>query len=137
MSINKEVVNISNSEYQTHNSVVLAIVGSRSYNNYNHFSIHLKHYLETYKLKIDRIVSGGANGIDTLAQKYATEHKIPITIHYADWARWGRSAGPMRNQLIINDATHLVAFPDSKSIGTWDSVNKAKKKHIPIKIYDV
>lgn len=118
--------------------VALAIVGSRNYNEYDNFCVHLNHWIKTHPgFKINSIVSGGAKGVDSLAHKYAEAHNIPITIHYANWVKYSRSAGPMRNQLIVNDATHLIAFPDKRSVGTWDSVNKAKKKKIAVTIFHI
>ena len=120
----------------TGSQVVLAIVGSRTYSEYSNFCVHIERWIKTNHT-IDVIVSGGAQGVDSLAKKYANDHNIPISIHYANWVKYGRSAGPIRNQLIVDDATHLVAFPDKRSVGTWDSVNKAKKKKIAVTIYRV
>ena len=85
-------------------------------------------------LKPEMIVSGGANGIDTLAARYSKENNIKLKIHSANWNRYGKAAGPIRNQLIVNDITHLLALPVKNSIGTFSTINKARMtvKHITI-----
>jgi len=51
-----------------------------------------------------------------------------MTIYLPLWEKLGRDAGPIRNGYIINDATHVLAFPSKTCRGTRDSINKAKKK---------
>nr|QBK89510.1 MAG: DNA recombination-mediator protein A [Pithovirus LCPAC001] len=75
------------------------------------------------------IISGGAKGVDTLAQKYAQDNNIEMKIHHAEWNKYGKSAGPIRNQLIVNDITHLLALPVKNSVGTYSTINKAKKSN--------
>jgi len=87
--------------------------------------------------EISNIISGGATGADSLAEKYATDNDIPITIHKADWDKFGKSAGPKRNTLIVNGCDSLIAFPSKSSRGTWDSVRKAKKANKKVKIFTI
>src|SRR3990167_8364678 len=108
----------------------LAIVGYRNYNNYPEFKSYIAKFIEKYG-KIDKIISGGAKGTDSMAEIYANEHKIPFVCYPADWSKYGKRAGPIRNQLIVNDCTHMVAFLHPDSIGTQDSINKAKTKNVP------
>ena len=109
---------------------ILAIVGSRNYTNYDYFKSVV---IETTKnLRIKSIISGGATGVDNLAEKYSLEYKIPITIYKPEWEIYGKKAGPIRNTKIVDDATHLLAFPAKDSVGTLDTINKATKKNIPI-----
>lgn len=98
----------------------VAVIGSRNFSNYN----LLKAILD--EIFITQIVSGGAKGADTLAERYAKENKIPTKIFLPDWNKHGVSAGFIRNTDIINDADYVVAFWDNKSNGTRDSINKAK-----------
>ena len=69
----------------------LAIIGSRSL-NFN-FEKHIPP-------DIDTIVSGGASGIDTLAEKYADEHNIDKIIIKPDYRKFGKYAPIKRNKSI-------------------------------------
>jgi len=112
----------------------LAIVGSRKFNDYEFFKVAVYRYLNSVKPEI--IISGGATGVDSLAEKWAGENNVEFLVFPADW-KLGRSAGPIRNTLIVNNCTHLLAFPDADSVGTWDSVRKAElanKKVTVIKV---
>lgn len=47
--------------------------------------------------------------------------------HPADWPRYGRPAGPIRNQQMVNlGAVVCLAFPYGKSDGTRDCMHRAK-----------
>jgi len=96
---------------------------------------HVNKALENWGLKwedFDAVVSGGADGVDSiacgsdrkhhsyeysLAKKY---HQAPPVICKADWDRFGRSAGMIRNRTVMDIATHIVAVfhPSVVSIGT-------------------
>jgi hypothetical protein len=61
---------------------------------------------------ISLLIHGGANGADTLAGKWAAENGVAVEVHLADWRNEGRSAGPKRNQRMIERKPDLViAFP--------------------------
>ena len=74
----------------------IVIAGSRTITDIN---ILLKVIeLSSYKItKDDEIVSGGARGVDTLAEIYAKNKGIPIKIFKPDWNKYGKSAGVIRN----------------------------------------
>lgn len=75
---------------------------------------------------ITEITSGGAKGIDTFGEDLAAEYKIPTKIFKAEWNRYGRGAGPKRNTYIVDECDVMIAFPDKQSVGTLDSMKKAK-----------
>lgn len=105
----------------------VAIIGSRTFTDYE----RAKQFLAALDLDISRIISGGARGADAIAERYAAEHGIPTTIYPADWERYGRGAGMIRNKQIIADADLVVAFWDGASKGTKNAMElarKAKKK---------
>ena len=79
-----------------------------------------------------RIISGGARGADTLAEKIAKKYAGEIRIYYPDWDRYGKSAGYIRNQLIAIDAHILIACRNGKSKGTRHTIELMKKKRRPI-----
>lgn len=105
----------------------VAIIGSRTFTDYE----RAEQFLSALELDITRVISGGAKGADAIAERYAAEHGIPITVYPADWKRYGRGAGMIRNKQIIDDADVVVAFWDGVSKGTKHSIElarKAKKK---------
>lgn len=111
----------------------IAIIGSREFNDYN----LLVNVLNPVKHKITLIVSGGARGADSLAERFAQENKIQTTIFLPDWDKHGKKAGFLRNQDIINTADVVIAFWNGESPGTKHSIELAKKFNKPIKIIAV
>ena len=106
----------------------LAIVGSRNYprEQYTCFCQHVDSWIAGHQPP-SLIVSGGAQGADLLAARYAVEHKIPLKVFRPDWNTHGRAAGPIRNTLIVKECDAVIAFPLGDSVGTWDTVNKGKR----------
>jgi len=115
--------------------MILAIVGTRTFSNYELFERIVE---ESYDIDlISEIVSGGATGADTLAEIFAKKFSIKFTVYKPDWDLYGKKAGYIRNKLIIENATHCIAFWDNISKGTKlsiDIANQLKKPLIVIKI---
>ncbi len=103
-----------------------AIIGSRQITNYD----LLKH--ATKGLTITAIISGGANGVDKMAERYAHENGLPLTVLPADWASYGKQAGMIRNLEIVKQADQLIALWDGQSKGTAATIKMAKKAEKPI-----
>lgn len=101
----------------------LAIVGSRNFTNYE----IVEETLSTLEEPITEIISGGAPGADSLAEDWAKKQNIPITVHKADWAKYGRAAGPKRNKKIIEDCDICIAFWDGTSKGTKNAIALSQK----------
>ena len=81
------------------------------------------------------LVSGGARGVDTVAEVAAREVGIPVEIHPADWNRHGRGAGPLRNTRIVESSDVVVAFWDGRSPGTADTLRKARLARRPVRVF--
>ncbi len=104
----------------------LGIVGGRDYTNYDKF----KEIVDAYINEIGRpniIVSGGAKGVDTMAEKYSLEYNIPIAIFSPEWDKYGKKAGIIRNTDIVKNSTHILALPTEQSKGTYDTIRKTEK----------
>lgn len=110
----------------------LAVVGSRSFNNYD----LLKTKLDALHIKrpISLIISGGAQGADSLAERWAKENGIESKIFLPDWNQYGKSAGYKRNVQIIEASDAVIAFWDGISKGTQHSINIANEKQKPLAI---
>lgn len=78
------------------------------------------------------IISGHASGADTLGERYAQEKGFKIETYPADWDKYGKAAGPKRNEQMANIANALIAFWDRKSKGTKSMINLAKKKGLQV-----
>lgn len=105
--------------------IKLAIVGSRDFTDKDLLEETIKNLLETEKVNIIEIISGGAKGADTLAEEYACDNKILIKIFYPDWETYGKRAGPIRNKKIVEYSDYVIAFWDGVSRGTKSSIDFA------------
>lgn len=82
-------------------------------------------------LPVVTIIHGGARGADLLAGDWAVCNWCPTEEYKADWDRLGKSAGFIRNQLMIDSKPVLVvAFPGGN--GTAHTVNRAKVAGIEV-----
>jgi len=61
------------------------------------------------------IISGCARGADALGMLYAKLRKLPVERFPADWQKYGKQAGYLRNIEMANRADALVAFWDGRS----------------------
>ncbi len=79
------------------------------------------------------IISGGAIGVDTLAQIYADTHRIPKHIIRPQYDKYPAKLAPlMRNELIALRCDSLLAFWDGKSRGTLHIINLARALGKPV-----
>jgi hypothetical protein len=113
----------------------LAIVGTKTFTDYDFFERTIE---ETYDIDtISEIISGGATGVDTLAEIFAKKFQIRFTVYKPDWAQYGKQAGYIINKLIVEDAHECIAFWDNVSKGTKLSIDIANKENKPCKIIKI
>lgn len=108
---------------------VLAIIGSRVFTNLPYAAAIAKPFIDIHN--IEEIVSGGAKGADHIAEQIAKSYKLRMTILKANWDKYGRGAGMIRNNDIIDTCDIALVFWDGKSSGTRDSINKLAKAKKP------
>jgi hypothetical protein len=99
------------------------IAGGRDYHNYD----ALLEAVTESGFTIDVVVSGGANGVDAMGERWAEENGVNLTIFRADWQTHGRAAGPIRNRKMAENADALIALWDGKSRGTKNMIETATK----------
>lgn len=84
-------------------------------------------------LDINHVVSGHARGADQMAEMWADQRGIPLSIFPAEWEVHGRRAGPIRNQQMLDEGKPdlVIAFPGGR--GTADMVARAKKAGVMVR----
>ena len=106
----------------------IIIAGTRNYENYEEAKKFINSVLASIAAnKSVTILSGGCKGSDSLGERYAKEHGLHIEMHKADWARYQKAAGPLRNRKMIMDSDAVICFWDQKSRGTKSLIEFAKK----------
>jgi len=70
-----------------------------------------------------------------IAAEWAEQHGLPTEVFEADWDQFGDKAGPNRNAQIIAAAEVVSAFWDGVSVGTLDSIKKAKSAKKGVRVY--
>ena len=83
-------------------------------------------------IQITTLIHGGATGADALADAYARARRITSAVFAANWRAHGKSAGPIRNQRMIDEGAPdvVVAFPGGR--GTLDMCRRAAAARIAV-----
>jgi len=84
---------------------------------------------------ITEVISGRARGVDRLGERWAHTHNLPIARFPADWKRYGRRAGPIRNNEMVGYAQALIAVWDGRSDGTHHIINAARREGRKVFVY--
>jgi len=107
----------------------LAVFGSRGFNDYEKLCSVLSEEVimdELFDAKLFELVSGGAIGADTLAERWNTEHKLnEPKIFKPKYDKYPKHIAPLiRNSEIVDYADCGIAFWDGRSRGTLDTLEK-------------
>jgi len=84
------------------------------------------------------VIHGGAKGLDTLFGEIARSYSFAVVTIEAQWERYGRAAGPIRNEKMLREwPSHVHAFHDDlkKSKGTKHCVNKALELGLAVTLH--
>lgn len=104
----------------------ILVCGSRHWTNID----RIFEVLDDYAIDTDLVIEGCATGADAIAEEWAESREILISHHPAEWSKYGKSAGPKRNRLMLLDKPHAIfAFSNDieSSRGTFDMLNRAGK----------
>ena len=107
----------------------VAVVGSRHAGGYS-----VEQIISHLPPNTSELVSGGAAGIDSLAEQAAKRLGIPIKIFYPDYEASGRLAPLIRNGQIVEYADFVLAFWDHKSRGTANTLHRCIRASKPFRI---
>jgi hypothetical protein len=110
------------------------IAGSRTFNDLDTLTKTCDYYLQNQK-EIE-IVSGTAAGADTLGEMYALTRNYPVKRFPAEWKKYGKAAGYLRNEEMAKYADALIAFWDGISKGTGHMIRLAKMYGLKVRIHE-
>lgn len=111
---------------------VLVVFGSRTIEP--HFDL-LDALSYTHNVGFDTIISGGARGVDWIAELWAVSKGKDFIPFPADWNMYGKSAGMRRNARMAAYATHGIAVWDGASRGTEAMLNMMRQRQKPVAVY--
>ena len=108
------------------------VCGGRDFAN----KITLDYILDMFnkETQIDTIIHGDARGADSLASLWAREHNIKEIPFPADWEKYGKAAGPIRNEQMLDYSKPdmVIAFPGGN--GTKHMIDLATRKGYDVKV---
>ena len=116
------------------------IAGKRDFNDFNRLCKYCDNILKVYKESFDQItiVSGNALGTDRMGEEYAKLRGYNLMVFPAEWFKYGRRAGIIRNAQMAEYATSneaegiLIAFWNGQSKGTGNMIEQAQNKHMDV-----
>ena len=100
----------------------LLIVGSRKIEAFD-----LSPYIANET--VDLIITGGAQGVDSLAEEYADQHQISKLVLRPQYKKFGRAAPLKRNEQMVALADQILIIWDGKSKGTQYTLDYAKRQN--------
>lgn len=109
----------------------VAVTGGRNFDNEVAVETILAQACKQYG-GFSVLIHGGATGADYLAKRWAQKNNIPILEFAADWDQYGKKAGPLRNQQIVDEGKPnlVIRFPGNR--GTEDMTRRAEKAGITV-----
>lgn len=105
------------------------VCGGRDFNDYEKMEWALSPFLNP---EVTTIIHGAARGADSLAGRWAEEHGVPVEVYPADWDKYGKRAGYIRNVQMLNEGKPdvVLAMPGGK--GTEMMVMLAEKAGVEV-----
>ena len=96
----------------------ILIAGSRSIENFD--------LLKYIPKDTELIITGGASGVDSIAEQYADRQRISKLVLRPDYKRYGKGAPLIRNKMMVDIADTVIIIWDGKSRGTKFTLEYAR-----------
>lgn len=109
------------------------ICGSRDWTDVAAIRAALCHVMAENHVEL--VIDGAARGADSLGHETAVKWNIPTARFPANWQQYGKAAGPIRNQQMLDEGKPdlVLAFYDpATSRGTKDMVQRARKAGVTV-----
>jgi hypothetical protein len=109
----------------------LAIVGGREFSDYALLEERVLAFVEKHGIDDPAnlvVLSGRARGADQLGERFASDYAVKVEFFIPNWDKFGKRAGFIRNELMADASTHVLAFWDGASRGTYHMINYSQSK---------
>lgn len=107
----------------------LIIAGTRTYApTFEEIDRALRYAMRIEPIDLIAVLSGCADGADTVGAQWARAKGIPVQEYPANWREFGKRAGMIRNGEMAKVADALLAFWDGRSRGTSDMIDRMKQR---------
>ena len=117
----------------------IIVCGGKDFTNQTYCFATLDSILPNYEQP--EIISGHAKGADTFGEEYAKLHGLKLTVFPAEWKRYGKAVGPIRNKQMLLYALEenpvVIAFWNGTSRGTKNMITQARKANVEFHIVDI
>ena len=107
----------------------VAVVGSRGLD-----AETLGRWEQHVPIGCSEIISGGAVGVDTLAERFAQAEGLALTVFRPDYDRFDKIAPLIRNETIVKQADYVLILWDGCSKGTLHVIKTCMKIGKPYKL---
>ena len=113
----------------------VAIIGSRTGISWPFFQARMHEHTTQHGFP-NKVISGGAKGVDTMAKDWALLHHIPFEGFLPQYRSHNDRRAPLiRNDKIIKAADEIIAFHDGESPGTTYVIRKARSQQKKVYVY--
>ena len=111
----------------------ILICGDRNWNDFK----KVEEKLNEFNCAEDIIITGGCRGADKIAEYLGKKKGFKVEVYPADWLKYGKGAGPIRNKQMLDlGPDRVIAFHSNidESRGTKNCITQAAKKEIPVEV---
>ena len=111
----------------------ILVCGGREFDNWALLSCTLDYEFDI-RLRENVVIHGDAKGADFLASVWAVDRGVEEERYPADWKKYGKSAGVIRNQQMLDEGKPdlVIAFPGGR--GTADMISRAQKDGVKVEV---
>jgi len=118
------------------NNETWLICGGRNFSDQSMFDDVMSRLIDMWGCP-SKIVHGAASGADKMADAWGKRMALLVAPVEAEWDKYGKAAGPIRNEdmIIHHKPKRVIAFPGGR--GTADMVQRAKNRRGEIEVIEI
>ncbi len=115
----------------------IIVAGTRGFNDYEYFSKKIKEIISDIEGNFIFYSGMASSGADKLIIDFCKKEGYLYHPYPADWDRFGKGAGFIRNGMMAATGTWLIAFHDGVSPGTSHMIKVAKEHGLRILVINI